>query len=280
MNTLNLSISSIAWQPHEREAVAEIIKSKGYSYIDEVPARLWGDALNPDDVIVLEYEKFLNDTGLKGVGIQSLLYGHDNFNIFDDDNEEMVVYLSKVIELAGSLNFKVLVFGSPRNRAYNPELISKDQVNEIASKFFLKLAEVAQVNDVIIALEPNPAIYNTNFLTTTKETVDFIKRLNHDSIKLNLDLGTLIINNTNVASLEIEPEIIAHAHISVPNLGPIYSNKYSSDVLEFLNYLDSINYLNAVAIEMKSIDSKDNLTHIKKALDFIEGLIHNDVPQA
>ena len=149
-----------------------------------------------------------------------------------------------------------MVFGSPKNR-----VISKKDDNEIAINFFRTLGEYALQKKTILSIEPNPELYGTNFINTTKEAFDFVKRVNHSGIMVNVDLGTVIENNEDINLIKENIEFVNHIHISEPNLELIQQRTLHNN---FADILKEINYQNYVSIEMKNLENKNQVKEIMK----------------
>jgi len=181
--------------------------------------------------------------------MQSLLFKVET-KIFETDEtmESVLRTLENGIRFASLLNVKTIVFGSPSIRNVN------DQEQYIRSQlFFVRLAKFAKNVSVNVALEPNPKIYNTNFLNTTKEALDYVKCLNQTNLGINLDYGTIIENSELIHDIMTEENIaiIKHIHISEPYLNKINFQRREEHI-ELLKKLVSLNYRDYVSIEMKS----------------------------
>lgn len=250
---MKLAISQIAWDVEVESTIFKRLKELGVLGLEVVPARL-------------ENAKNWTQQGLKPVAMQSLLYGQPEWNLFTESRYEMLVYLQGLIRTADKFNIKNLVFGSPKNR-WIPEDLAADKAQKIAQKFFIQLAGMAAEHNVFICLEPNPAVYGCNFLTTTLETVEFLQKINKPHLKLNLDLGAMQLNHEDpTAIIRKAKNFIQHVHISEPYLRPVTTlTDFHTSVV---SALQKINYQNYYSIEMKKTtdDSSKNLKNITDAL--------------
>lgn len=215
-----LSISNIAWDIKQDDLVGNLLKNLDVKYIDIAPSKY---ILNFYKVSKKEIEgvrEKWRSYGIEIYGLQSLLYGLYNLNLFssDCDRKEMLSHLERVCYISEILGARFLTFGSPKNRLTKGQ--DKKEVLEIALAFFYELGEIAKKRNVQICLEPNPREYGANFLTTTKSTSDFIKELNHPNIKLQFDSGTSILNKEDDFGY-LNPEEIGHVHASNPYLSSI-----------------------------------------------------------
>ena len=166
----------------------------------------------------------------------------------------------------GAINCKNLVFGCPRNRIVND--IEKDY--KIASEFFKEIGDYCLSKDVYFAIEPNPEIYNTNFIITTLEAINLVKELNNPGIRINLDMGTMIQNNEEINILEDNINLINHVHISEPNLEYIKPRPIHSKLIKLLK---ANKYNGYISIEMKN---QNNIQAIKNVIDYVKKLIQEE----
>ena len=101
--------------------------------------------------------------------------------------------MTRAIDLAGRLGILNLVFGSPRQRIV-PEAMEPSDARNIAIETFRALGDRAVGAGTVIAIEPNPAAYGTNFLNTLEEAAAFVETVAHPGIALILDLGAMHMN--------------------------------------------------------------------------------------
>ena len=111
-----------------------------------------------------------------------------------------------------------------------------------------EIGRYAYERNVVFAVEPNPPIYGTNFLNTTVQAIQFVRKLNQSGIGINIDIGTMIYNREGIELLEENMDLINHIHISEPNLVPIEIKDLHSQVAQSLR---KCNYQNFISIEMK-----------------------------
>ncbi len=253
---MNISISNIAWDKKYDDEISKILINKKIKGIEIAPTKVSPEPIEAGVGEIKKYRNFWNDKGIEIVAIQSVLYGHPELTIFDNERvrSKTLSYLFSMIEVASNLGAKVIVFGSPKNR--NIGLIRMDKAIEIARIFFYKIGEKAKDYGINFCIEPNPPQYETNFINNTKEAVSFVKSVNHPNFRLHLDLSTLTLNNENYSdSIKLGADFISHFHISEPFLQPVNEkniNKYKTAI----NSLKDINYKNWVSIEM--LTDKDN----------------------
>ena len=216
MNTI--SISNIAWDVEQDQAVADLLASQEVFAIDIAPGKYFRDIPNATDAEIRTVRKTWAARGFSIVGMQSLLYGTQGLNVFGDASSQlaMLEHLRHVCRIGAGLNATKLVFGSPKNRDRSG--LTAQEAEDIALAFFSRLGDIALQEGVTFCLEPNPPCYGANFLTTVKETYLFVGKLAHPAVKMQLDTGALFINDEPADLIFEVKDLIGHIHISEPNL--------------------------------------------------------------
>jgi sugar phosphate isomerase/epimerase len=247
---MKLCVSNLFWSNNTTiDVFYSKLKKLGIRYLEIAPRKTF---LNfpyySEDETKKELNKLKVIYNLEVVSIQSIWFGIGS-NIFSS-NEEKELLLKKtkeIIYFAGKINCKNIIFGNPSQRnGYSP-IYEKSTI-----KFFQDIGSFAKEHKVNFLLEPNPKIYNTNFLNNNIETIEFIKKVNHPNILLNLDLGSMISNNENIKDIKKDLNLIKHLHISEPFLKPIIEREIHKEIsflglntyfsLETLN-IDDLNLL-------------------------------------
>lgn len=259
---MKLSISNIAWSNEYDTEMYEYISKIGFSGIEIAPTKLFS---TPYDNLT-KAQNFLEDLkskyNLEISSMQSIWFGKTQ-KIFSSDQErkELIKYTKKAIDFANIIKCNNLVFGCPKNRNIN-----KTEDFEIAIEFFNKIGKYAEEKNTVFSIEPNPTIYNTNFINTTEEAFNIVKEINCNAIRVNVDLGTIINNNENLGIIEKNINLINHIHISEPNLELIKKRSIHSELKEILV---KNNYSYYVSVEMKN---QNNIEKVKKVMTYIKEL--------
>jgi D-psicose/D-tagatose/L-ribulose 3-epimerase len=265
---MKISISNIAWDLPEEEAVASLLQQKSIGGVEIAPTKIWPSPLEADSKGIAVYRRWWEDRGIPIVAFQALLFGHPELTIFESKEmrEKTFHYLSGIIRLATSLGSKVLVFGSPKNRLIGDQ--EKHQVMETAVDFFRRLGEVALKGKTLFCIEPNAAEYGCDFIRTAREGLDLVKRVGHPGFGLHLDAGIMTLNKEPYEQvLEECLDSMAHFHISEPQLALI--GEGSTEHLRIGSHLEKIGYQGWVSIEMRNGLKPSNLDSIRQALDFV-----------
>lgn len=258
---MKISISNIGWAKENDEYMYKYLQYEGIHGIEIAPTRIFPE--NPYDKI-LEAKKFSNKLNQKYnlliSSMQSIWFGKKE-NLFSslEEREMLFEYTKKAIDFARAINCKNLVFGCPRNR-----IIKNDSDIHTAIKFFKGLGKYALDNSTTVSIEPNPTIYNTNFINTTEQAFEFVKKVNSKGIMVNVDLGTVIKNNESLDSIYENVELVNHIHISEPFLDRIKQREYHKNLSEFLK---CVSYRKFISVEMKNLN---NINIVKEVIEYIK----------
>ncbi len=260
---MKYSISNIAWSADNDNEMYAFLKQQGIDGIEIAPTRLF---VNPYDNLELAHEyawMLKNKYGLTVSSMQSIWYGVKE-SIFGSEEERkfLVEYTKKAILFAESMGIKNIVFGCPRNR--NMPEGDQRQNFEIAKAFFKELGDFALAHNTVLALEPNPVIYNTNFLNYTKDACEFVKQVCSDGLKVNIDMGTMICNKENPHLVKTYKNLVNHIHISAPNLAVIQQCTEYKTLKKVLSKIDYEGYL---SVEMGNCN---DIEKVKQAVIFLK----------
>ena len=218
---MQISISNIAWEKEDEPEIAEILGRLGVTAVDVAPGKYFPDVAAASDADIRKVRIFWEERGISIYGMQSLLFGTNGLNVFGDtgSQERLLRHLGHVCRIAEGLGARRLVFGSPKNRDRTG--LTDDDAQNIALDFFSRLGGIAKYWGVVITLEPNPACYGTNWITTTRDAYIFVKELRNPSIAMQLDTGTVITNSEGTAEFSEVKDAVGHVHLSEPKLLPL-----------------------------------------------------------
>lgn len=264
-HNMNLSISNIAWKAEYDSEMYKYLETTGFNGLEIAPTRIFPE--NPYDHLSEAKEYVLqlkNEFGLVISSMQSIWYSRKE-NIFTSNVERKLLtdYTRKACVFANTIGCKNLVFGNPRNRD------TLDIIGNYpkAIDFFHAIGEIALENDTIIAIEPNPIIYNTHFINYTEQAVELVNKANSAGVKVNFDLGSVIYNGEDIRYLETITEYVNHIHISEPFLKPILKRKQIHTFV--INIARNLLPNHFISIEMSNTES---LEDVKRAMEYIKCL--------
>ena len=241
---MKLCLSNLAWDTERNEEIYLFMSEHGFSGLEIAPTKLFGE--NPYEALSAARawaKKLKKDYSLSVASVQSLWYKR-NEGIFNSFEERcfLLSYTKKAIDFAAEINCGNLVFGCPKNRVTRGE-----DHYAAALDFFGELGNYAVEKGAVIAIEPNPAAYGTDFLNTTREALEFCKDAGCDGLKINLDFGTIIINGESFDFSDEELALVNHVHISEPNLTPVKRRKGHE---QLKTALEKSGYGGYVSVEM------------------------------
>lgn len=269
---MKIGISNIAWKKEYDLSVYQILFDYGITNIEIAPSRM-----NPDFNFYHPYSYQseilnLNNFKLQSKSSQSILYGKDELSIFNQDSwDDFFTHLNHVFDFAIKFDINKIVFGSPKSRVFNCKFSFQENLN-IAQLFFGKLSKLAKKYKIDIYLEPNPKIYNCDFLNTHEEVTNFINLINLSNIKLHIDTGAALIEGKSGEQFLLNHNFLeSHVHLSCPFLNHNFEC-YNSFFIDFLNKIKNEKYDGICIIE---IITKDNtLEIIKNTIKYFQQIIN------
>ena len=162
------------------------------------------------------------DRGLPIVSLQSLLFGRPDLQLFAGDRERQALldHLRRVADFAAAVGARALVFGSPKNRVRGQRSI--EDAMHIARDAFRILAPHARDRGVVFCIEANPPPYGCDFITKTSEAVELCRLADDSSIRVNADLGGMILADEDPAdAIARAAPFVGHVHASEPHLAQL-----------------------------------------------------------
>lgn len=216
---MRLAISNIAWDVAEDEAVAALLKRQTIDAIDIAPGKYFPQPLEVTTGRVAEVRHWWAERGLSITGLQGLLFGTIGLNVFGPASAQALLleHLRAVCGIASGLGAARLVFGSPKNR--DRQGLSDAEAFDCGVAFFRRVGDIAAAEGVVVCLEPNPARYGANFMTTSAETAAVVTAVDHRAIAMQLDSGALTLNAEEPGvTIARHAWLIGHAHASEPDL--------------------------------------------------------------
>lgn len=253
-----LAFSSIAFK--EIDTCCSFLLKNNIEGIEVAPSMIMDNPYDDIEELVERTKEIKIKNELDVCSLQSIWYGRKE-NIFSSDkNRKLLIDLTKkIIDYASKVNCRNIVFGCPKNR-----IISCRNDEEKALTFFKELGDYAYSKNTCLSLEANPTIYGTNFINDTSSAINLIKKVNSNGFKLNLDIGTMIENNEDIAILKGNINLVNHVHISEPYLNVIKERNLHITIKELLI---NENYNRYISVEMKNTD---NINDLEKTIKYIK----------
>ena len=242
---MKTSISNLAWDKKNSLEVISMLGEMGIDGIEIAPTKIWEDLELLKVHESKEFLKMLASNGLRVSGIQSLSFGHPEFQIFDLSTwPKFIAHLRNIITLGGQLEANFAVFGSPKNRLRGR--IGNEEAHAVAIDFFSQLIPHLEACDIKLTLEPNAVEYGADYLTNYCDVVYLSQAINSPWIVPQIDTGCMWMSGENIEDSFnfFHP---AHVHLSIPNLEKLPGRR---DFLPFLKLMKSTNYEGWVVVEM------------------------------
>lgn len=262
---MKISISNIAWEKENDIHIYEHLKKNNFAGIEVAPTKIIIENPYNETQKAKEFSnKLKKDYDFVISSMQSIWYGKTE-NIFGSLNErkELIDYTKKAIDFANAIECGNLVMGCSKNR-----IMKNKEDMKIAILFFEELGEYAKIKNTILSIEPNPIIYNTNFINYTAEAFDLVKKVKSDGFKVNVDLGTIIYNKEDLKQIEDNINLVNHIHISEPNLALIKKRKEHKQLAKILNENE---YNKFISIEMAR---RDNIREVEETIEYIRDMFN------
>lgn len=260
---MKLSISNIGWSKEHDEYMYKFLKKNNFSGIEIAPTRIFPNKPydNLEDAKIFS-SNLKTNYNLEISSIQSIWFNKTE-NIFKSEAERnyLLEYTKKTIDFSNSINCKNIVFGCPKNRNCDDNFKLS-----YALDFFSFLGNYAFENNTVLSIEPNPLIYNTNFINTTEEAFNFVKKVNCKGLMVNVDFGTIIENSENLNIVEENISLVNHIHISEPFLEKVKERVLHYKLKEILI---KYNYDKFISIEMKNLN---NINDLESVIKYVKGV--------
>lgn len=216
-----LSVSNIAWPQEEDEAAIALAGALGFTGIELAPGKVFSGWSARDEARA--YRRRLAERGLAIPAFQALTFGMSEMSVFGpkDARDRLADHLCVVARLAEAAGAGACVFGSPKLR--DPGELSSEAAFDHAVDFFGALAPAFADAGVTLAFEANAAAYGCRFATHTLDAVALAKAVNAPGFGVQLDTGTILMNDEPVEVVGEAAPFAAHFHASEPLLATLAS---------------------------------------------------------
>jgi sugar phosphate isomerase/epimerase len=218
--SIRLSVSNIAWHQNELEDHLGLLVELGCDGVEIAPSCIWKEPVHVSDDEIEWLKKLLSRYDLVIPAFHALLFTRPDLYIFGDESirQQAVLYLKKLIRLAGMLSVRVLVYGSPASRrvAERPY----DRCYETALGVFKELGIEAERHNVILCIEPLGPSEN-DFIQTAEEGYQIVRDVDKPHFGLHLDVKAMVdVGEDFEAVFRKYGTMLKHFHVSDPGLAP------------------------------------------------------------
>jgi sugar phosphate isomerase/epimerase len=242
-----IAVSNLAWPLAQEAAAFALLGANGVQGVEVAPTRIapWDDL---DAPVLADYRRRIADAGLAVSSLQAILFGRPDLQLLDDDPGPLIAHISRVVRIAAALGARVLVFGAPRNRLAGP--LTAEAANARACTRLAALGAIAAAEGVVIGVEPVPAAYQGEFLTTWQEVHAMVKAVAHPGIGVHLDTACVMLGGGSIgeAIVACAPSL-CHFHVAEPELATFESPK--ADHAAAAAALAAVGYRGWRSVEMR-----------------------------
>jgi sugar phosphate isomerase/epimerase len=258
-----IAVSNLAWPASRADAALSHARSLGFSGIEIAPSKTFDGW--PDDILIKAaiYRAQLADLGFAIPAMQAITFGIDGISLFGSGSERisLVAHLRMVARLAGALGAGACVFGAPKLR--DPGSQSYEAAFSSAVALFGTVAPYFSSEGSTLAFEANPTAYGCNFITTTSQAIDLVEAVGHPGFRLQIDIGTIILNRERPAIIAKASPLASHLHVSEPMLQPLGKSDHSQIARE----IQVSGYAHWRSVEMQETkDWREAMTSAAKLL--------------
>jgi sugar phosphate isomerase/epimerase len=266
---MKLCVSNIAWAADQDVVALEILARHGIEAVEIAPTKYWPAPCNPSDTEIYDCKHFWSAGGVPIQAMQALLFGMPNLSIFTasvaDETRKYLIHILRIGAAAGATRY---VFGSPKNRDRGS--LSTGEANRIAADFFRPIADTARELGVVFCIEPNPTVYQCNFMTNTAEALAVVRAVDHPGLGVHLDSGIMFLNEESVdAVVASAAPYLRHFHVSHPQLAAV-TDDGPIDHAAVSRALRNNGYCGMVSVEMRGAENPaDNLARLNVACEVL-----------
>jgi sugar phosphate isomerase/epimerase len=228
----------------------EFVKATGYDGLELAPFTFADSVTDVSADRRKELRKIAADAGLELTGLHWLLVKPPGLHITHPDKSirtKTVDYLKHLIDFAGDVGAKFMVFGSPNQRKILPE-ITRDQGWHYAVESFAACGDTAAKRDVTLCLEALPESL-TNVLNTNAEVIRMVRDINHPSIRMMVDVKSMCAESISIPdNIRNSREFFRYVHANDANMrGPGFGEV---DFKPILRALQEVGYNGWVSVEV------------------------------
>lgn len=247
-----LSISNIAWPPDSDDEAIALSCGLGFSGVELAPSKVleaWGEWIRGQDNAYDSYSKKLKDRGLAIPALQAIFFGVAGCSLFasHEKRQAMRNHFVRIARLAGRLGSGACVFGAAATR--DPGDLGQKEADRIALDFFAELAPIFHDEGCCLSLEANPSYYKCRYVTHTSQAIELVRAVDHPGFRVNIDTGTIIINDEPPTIIGEALPYAGHFHVSEKGLAPLGSSDSNHRLLGV--QLRQANYHGWRSVEMR-----------------------------
>lgn len=246
------------------EESIKTLKSYGYDSV-ELMTR------NPKELDTAEIKRILDENEMKvSMVCTGECFGQEGLMLVAKEEQIREKAFDRAVEMIEFASFLNAGVNIGRLRGHYYDDIPKAKTEDMAVHIMSELAKIAESKDVVIVLEP-VTMLQTNFINSTQDGIDIVKRINHPNFQLMVDIYHSNIEDPDVyKSLTDSKDILGHIHFADNNRR--IPGTCGFDFEKLVETLKTIDYKGAISIEMFQIPDQD--TCAKETAEFLLPLIN------
>ncbi len=268
---MKISVSNIAWENKELDEHLALLKDLNCDGVEVAPSCIWEEPINATISEINNFGKNVAKYGLEIPAFHALLFTKPELYLFGNKaaRDDTILYLKRLLELAGNLSVKVFVYGSPRSRQVDNK--SYKECYKIAIDVFSELAQKASSYNICFCIEPlGPR--ESDFINNADEGYQLVQDVNSPYFGLHLDAKAMLEAKEDFSAVFNKyGSILRHFHVGDPGLAPPGYTGW--DHSEIGNSLSKSLYKGFVSIEMKR-SFGDTREVIRKAVAYVKEKYH------
>lgn len=221
----------------------------GYDYVEAIFCNMVDQ---PDEAILALREK-TERTGVPVLSANCLFNG--KIQLLGEDatpKDEVIEYLERGFKKAEMLGIKKVVCGSGKGRSI-PEGYGEEKGKKELVEIFRMVADIAEKHGCLIIIEPLNS-KETNVCQSVKEGNEFVKLINHPSMKLLADSYHMRAERESFDTLADYKDVLMHTHIAEgiegsTSLRACPNRKDENNIKSYVKALHAMGYDDTLTVE-------------------------------
>jgi sugar phosphate isomerase/epimerase len=255
-----LSISNIAWAYSQTDDILKLLKRFGITCLEIAPTKMASWDSIDNTLLTSALLKPCTYTSCKSIFFNTSITLFENPDTF-------IEHYRKVASICRTLGIKTVVFGSPKQRH-----IGNHDIMCIVP-IFREIATISKEHNLLFCIEPNAKDYGCTWLTTISDVLQFIRIIDRDTIKLNLDTGNYLMEQDVFIFDNDTVSYIGNIQVSNRHLQPLCDIN-TTDMTITKNLIKNITDLEwngTVSLEMRETTIQNVLHSVNKFISlFLE----------
>jgi D-psicose/D-tagatose/L-ribulose 3-epimerase len=246
---MKLALCNEAFERSTWVDTVRVIAEAGYDGVEVSPYTLAESVVGLSAADRATIRKQAEDVGLEVVGLHWLFVSPKGLHATTRDaatRQRTTAYLQELVRFCGDLGGRVMVVGSPQQRAVQPDVRYEE-----AWKWFVDMIraclDLAAERRVTLCMEAVPASM-TNFVNTLAEAVQMVREIDHPWFQTMFDVHNACDETDPLPDLvQRYMPYIKHVHVNEMNGGHPGSGNF--DFRPILRVLEQAHYDGYVSVE-------------------------------